>query len=139
MEVSLCFIKEICYCLSSLSQFIGALFRNMVKTVMKSGTKDSQLHLKILSYHDDRVREGTALQLELLELKQVHMPVPREWFLNKLDPRGDLLVPDLRDLLHSHLLEYKALVLLDHVDPGMTVKKALAIHKKWHVLNQQPT
>ncbi len=94
------------------------------------------LHLKIVAYHDDRIREGAALQLELLELKQVLMP--RQWFLKKLDPRGDLPVSELRELLQQHMLEYKALVLLDHVDPGMMVKKALSIYKKWHVLNQQP-
>jgi len=37
------------------------------------------------------------------------------------------------------MLEYKALVLLDHVEPGMTVKKALAIYRKWHVMNRQQT
>ena len=37
------------------------------------------------------------------------------------------------------MLAYRALVLLDHVEPGITVKKALAIYRKWHVLNQQPT
>jgi hypothetical protein len=34
---------------------------------------------------------------------------------------------------------YRTLVLLDHVDPGTTVKQALAIYKKFHVLNRQPT
>jgi hypothetical protein len=75
--------------------------------------------------------------LKLLELKQVLMP--RQWFLNKLDARGELSVPEVRDLLRLHMLEYRALVLHDDVEPGMTVKKALAIYKKWHVLNQQPT
>ncbi len=76
------------------------------------------------------------MPLELLDLKQVLMP--RQWFLKKLDPKGELLVPDLRDL-RQHMLEYKALVLLDHVEPGMTVKKVLAIYRKWHVMNRQPT
>jgi hypothetical protein len=35
------------------------------------------------------------------------------------------------------MLAYRALVLLDNVEPEMTVKKALAIYRKWHVLNQQ--
>jgi hypothetical protein len=93
------------------------------------------LHLKIVAHHNDRVREGAALPLELLELKQVLMP--RQRFLNKLDPRSNLLVTELRDLLRQHMLECKALVLLDHVDPGMTVMKALSIYKKLHVLNLQ--
>ncbi len=60
--------------------------------------------------------------------------MPRQWFL-----KGELSVTDLRDLLRQHMLEYRALVLLDHVEPGMTVKKALAIYRKWHIMNQQPT
>ncbi len=66
------------------------------------------------------------MPLELLDLKQVLMP--RQWFLNKLDPRGELLVPELRDLLRQHVLAYRALVLFDNVEPGMTVKKAVAIY-----------
>ncbi len=65
--------------------------------------------------------------------------MPRQWFLKKLDPKGESSVPDLRDLLRQHMLEYRALVLLDHVEPGTTVKKALAIYRKWHVMNRQPT
>ncbi len=77
------------------------------------------------------------MPLELLELKQVMMP--RQWFLNKLDPKRALSVADLLDLLGPHMLAYRALVLLDNVEPGMTVKKALAIYRKWHMLNQQST
>ncbi len=76
------------------------------------------------------------MPLELLELKQVL--VPRQWFLKKLDPKGKFSVPELRDLLRPHMLAYRALVFLDNVEPGMTVKQALAIYRKWHVLNQQP-
>ncbi len=77
------------------------------------------------------------MPLELLELKQVLMP--RQWFLKKLDPKGELSVPALRDLMRPHMLVYRALVLLDIVEPGMTVKKAFAIYRKWHVLNRQST
>jgi hypothetical protein len=101
---------------------------------MESGTAKLPLHA---AYHDDRLCEGATLPLELLELKQV--PMPRQWFLKKLDPKGELSVTDLRDLLRQHMLEYRALVLLDHVEPGMTVKMALAIYRKRHVMNRQPT
>ena len=37
------------------------------------------------------------------------------------------------------MLAYRALVLPDNVGPGMTVKKELAIYRKWHVLHWQPT
>ncbi len=50
------------------------LFSDMVKTVMERGTAKSLLHLKFVAYHDNRLREGAALRLELLELKQVLMP-----------------------------------------------------------------
>ncbi len=75
------------------------LFRYIVKTVMDSWTSQSLLHLKIVAYHDDSVREGATLQLELFESKQVLIPRHWQWFLNKLDPRGDLPVTELRDLL----------------------------------------
>ena len=113
------------------------LFRDMVRSVMESGTAKSPLHLKIVAYHDDRLCEGATLPLELFDLKPVLMP--RQWFLKKLDPKGELSVPELRDLLQPHMLAYRALVLLDNVEPGMTVKKALAIYRKWHVLHRQPT
>ena len=60
--------------------------------------------------------------------------MPRQWFLTKLDPKGELSVPELRDLQRPHMLAYRALVLIDHVEPGMTVKKALAIYRKWQSL-----
>ncbi len=55
------------------------------------------LRIPQLGKEEDRVCEGAALPLELLNLKQVLMP--RQWFLNKLDPRGDLQDPELLDLL----------------------------------------
>ena len=84
------------------------LFRDMVRSVMESGTAKSPLRLKIVAYHDDRLREGATLPLELLELKQVLMP--RQWFLKQLDPKGELSVPELLELLRPHMLEYRALI-----------------------------
>ncbi len=107
------------------------LLKRLDCAYMESRTAKSPLHLKIVAYHDDCLREGATLPLELLELKQVLMP--RQWFLKKLS------VPELRDLLRPRMLAYRALVLLDHVEPGMTVKKALAVYRKWHVMNRQPT
>ncbi len=98
---------------------------------------DAPLHLRILAYHCDRIRAKEALPLELLDLNTVLMP--RQWFLKKLDPDGKMEVPQLREILEDHMLEYKALVLMDRVSPGMTVKKALSIYKKWHVLKRQPS
>ena len=36
------------------------------------------------------------------------------------------------------MIEYRALVSQDHLTSGTTVKKALSIYKKWHLLYQQP-
>ena len=49
-----------------------------------------------------------------------------------------LTVPEVRRILKTHMIEYRALVLQDHLTPGTTVKKALSIHKKFHLLTQQP-
>ncbi len=75
----------------------NVLFSDMMLSVMESGTAKSPLHLKIIVYHNDSLSEGAALQLELLELKQVLMY--RQWFSKKLDPKGELSVPELLDLL----------------------------------------
>ena len=90
-----------------------------------------------LAYHCNRVASGQALPLKLLDLKTVLMP--RQWFLTKLDPRGDLSVPELRALLEPHMHAYKDLVLQDIIDPGMNVKKAMNIYKKFHFLSRMPT
>ncbi len=87
-----------CFVLSTATSKANpdVLFRDMLRSVSESGTGKSQLHLKIVAYHDDRLCEGATLQLELLDLKQVLMP--RQWFLKKLDPKRELSVTDLRDL-----------------------------------------
>ena len=66
------------------------------------------------------------------------MLMPRQWFLKKLDPDGSLTVPELRMILEQHMLEYKAVVLNGNEPPGMTVKKALNIYKKFYFLSRQP-
>ena len=104
---------------------------------MTSGHPRAPLHLKVLAYHRNREESGQALPLKLLDLKKVL--VPRQWFLAKLDPRGDLSVPDLRALLEPHVLAYRNLVLNNIVDPDMHVKKALSIYKKFHLLSRMPT
>ena len=109
----------------------------MMEEVMSSGHPKAPLHLKVLAYHGNRVASGRALPLKLLDLKTVLMPL--QWFLTKLDPRGDLSVPDLRALLEPHVLAYRNLVLNNIVDPDMHVKKALSIYKKFHLLSRMPT
>jgi hypothetical protein len=85
------------------------LFRKMMEVVMESWTRLALLQLKVLVYHGDRLSAGHCDQQQLMLLDLKTVLMPRQWFLKK------------------------------HVDPGMTVKKAICIYKKWHVLNQQPT
>ena len=115
------------------------IFRDMMEVVLESGPPQAPLHLrvKVFAYHGDRVRAGDALPPELLDLKTVLMP--RQWFLKKLDSDGDLTVPKLRRMLEPHMIEYRALVKLDHLTPRTTVKKALSIYKVFHLLTRQPS
>ena len=130
--LSACFIIEL-----HNSKCDPDLYESMVEEVMASGHPRAPLHLKVLAYHRNREESGQALPLKLLDLKKVL--VPRQWFLAKLDPRGDLSVPDLRALLEPHVLAYRNLVLNNIVDPDMHVKKALSIYKKFHLLSRMPT
>ncbi len=66
--LSACFIVS----MATSKAHPNVLFHDMVRSVMESRTAKSPLHLKIVAYHDDH--EGTTLQLELLDLKQVLMP-----------------------------------------------------------------
>ena len=70
MTLSACFVMST----ATSKANPDVLFRDMVRSVMESRTAKSPLHLKIVAYHDDRLREGATLPLELLELKQVLMP-----------------------------------------------------------------
>ena len=103
---------------------------------MTSGHPKAPLHLKVLAYHSNSVAAGQALPLKLLNLKTVFMPW--QWFLTKLDPKGDLPVAELRAMLEPHMLAYRNLVLQDIVNPGMNVKKAMNIYKKFHFLSRMP-
>ena len=104
---------------------------------MESGRALALLHLKVLAYHSDRIAEREMLPLDLLDLKTVLMP--RQWFLEKLDPDGSLTVPELRMILEPHVRDYKAVVLRHGQEPpGLTVKKALGIYKKFNFMSRQP-
>ena len=56
-------------------------FRDMMKVVMESGPRHAPLHLKLLAYQGDRVRERDELPLELLDLKTVLTRMPRQLYL----------------------------------------------------------
>ena len=84
------------------------IFDEMMEKVMESGRARTPLHLKVLPYHHDRTVKREKLPLELHELKQVLMP--RQWWLEKLDPDGLLTVEELRQKLEPHVRVYKAVV-----------------------------
>ena len=62
------------------------IYNAMMDRVMESGRAQAPLHLKALAYHHDRTAQRERLPLELHELKTVLMP--RQWWLEKLDPDG---------------------------------------------------
>ena len=64
------------------------IYNDMMEKVMESGRARTPLHLNVLAYHHDRStrREKLPLDSERHELKQVLMP--RQWWLEKLDPDG---------------------------------------------------
>ena len=92
--------------------------------------------LKVLAYHYDLTEQGETPPLELLDLKTVLMP--RQRLLNKLDPAGTLSVPALRMILELHVNEYADVVLRAREPPGLTVKTALKIYQKFHLMSRQP-
>ena len=111
--------------------------RDLMEEIMECWNRSTQLHLKIVVYHAYAIRAGDAIPIELLELKTVLMP--RQWLLYKLDPDCELPVPQLLERLEPNVLEYRALVVMDRVEPCMKVKKALRINKKWNLLSRAPT
>ena len=66
---------------------------------MESVPSNAALHLKIAVAHEDRMREGVDMQLQLSNLKMVLMS--RQWFLKKLDPENKFSVPEFRHILDS--------------------------------------
>ena len=53
--------------------------------------------------------------------------MPRQWLLKKLDPDNKLTVPQLRILLEDDMVEYRALIVNDWLDPRYDVKDVLRI------------
>ena len=105
---------------------------------MERGAPNAALHLKIVVMHEDRIREGVEdTIIRLFDLKMVLMP--RQWLLKKLDPDNKLTVPALRMLLEDDMLEYKALIVNDWVDPRFNVKDVLRIYRKFNLITPAPS
>ena len=64
--------------------------------------------------------------------------MPRQWLLKKLDPDNKLTVPALKMLLEDDMLEYKALIVNDWLDPRYDVKDVLRIYRKLNLITPAP-
>ena len=73
--------------------------------------------------HEDFHERGQDLIIRLSDLKLVLMP--RQWLLKKLDPHNKLSVPQLRMALENDMIEYKALIVEDWLDPRYDVKDVM--------------
>ena len=62
------------------------------------------------------------------------MLMPRQWLLKKLDPDNKLSVSDLRAALEDDMLEYKALIVNDWLDPHYDVKDVMHIYRKFNLI-----
>ena len=101
-----------------------------MEVVMESGAPNAVLHLKIVVMHEDRIREGVENTIiRLSNLKMVLMPL--QWLLKKLDPDNKRTVPALKMLLEDDMLEYKALIVNDWLDPRYDVKDVMRIYRKF--------
>ena len=64
--------------------------------------------------------------------------MPRQWLLKKLDPDNKFTVPALKMLLEDDMLEYKALIVNDWLDPRYDVKDVLRIYRKFNLITPAP-
>ena len=114
------------------------VYRDLMEVVMESGAPNAALHLKIVAMHEDRIREGEDHDtiIRLADLKIVLMP--RQWLLKKLDQDNKLTVPQLRNLLEDDMIEYRALIVNDWVDPRYSVKDVLRIYRKFNLITPAP-
>ena len=129
--LSCCFVLEP----SARVDTLGIL-RDMLDEVMKCGARDTPLHLKILAMHEDTMAAGEEYTLRLADLRLVLMP--RQWLLKKLDPDNKLSVDALRATLEDDMIEYKALIVEDWLDPHYDVKDVMRIYRKFNLITPAP-
>ena len=129
--LSCCFVLEPRNGLDTLE-----LLRDMLAEVMESGAPKAPLHLKILAKHEDNKAKGEEFILQLSDLRLVLMP--RQWLLKKLDPDNKLSVDALRAALEDDMIEYKALIVEDWLDPHYDVKDVMRIYRKFNLITPAP-
>ena len=111
-------------------------FRDVTIEMEECGDNDTPLHLKLVIYHENRLREGDDMPLDWSDCKTVLMP--RQHLLKKLDPSGLLNVPQLRSRLKPLVEDFERLVLKDVAPPGLTIKKALEIYGHFNLIRFMP-
>ena len=129
--LSCCFVLEP----SARVDTLGIL-RDMLDEVTKCGARDTPLHLKILAMHEDTMSAGEQYTIRLADLRLVLMP--RQWLLKKLDPDNKLSVDALRAALEDDMIEYKALIVEDWLDPHYDVKDVMRIYRKFNLITPAP-
>ena len=129
--LSCCFVLEPSTRVNTL-----VILRDLLEVVMESGARDAPLHLKILAMHEDFREAGQDLIIQLSDLKLVLMP--RQWLLKKLDPDNKLTVTQLRAALEDDMIEYKALIVEDWLDPNLDVKDVMRIYRKFNLITPSP-
>ena len=107
-----------------------------MEVVSDSGAPKAPLHLKIVAMHEDFHEKGQDLIIRLSDLKLVLMP--RQWLLKKLDPDNKLSVDALRAALEDDMIEYKALIVEDWLDPHYDVKDVMRIYRKFNLITPAP-
>jgi hypothetical protein len=129
--LSCCFVLEPSARVNTL-----VLLRDMLQEVMESAARDAPLHLKILAMHEDTISAGEQYTIRLADLRLVLMP--RQWLLKKLDPDNKLSVDALRAALEDDMIEYKALIVEDWLDPHYDVKDVMRIYRKFNLITPAP-
>jgi hypothetical protein len=70
-------------------------FLNVMIELEESDDVGTPLHLKLVIYHENSIRDGLDMPLDWSDTKTVLLP--RQHLLKKLDPSGVLNVPQLRE------------------------------------------
>jgi hypothetical protein len=83
-------------------------------------------------YHEERERQGRAMDIHLSDVKTVLMP--RQHVLKALDPNGTATAEELRAKIVPLARIYHAVVLKDQLPADKGVEEALGIYRNFHML-----
>ncbi len=115
---------------------VDRAFRDAIMEMMECGDAKTPLHLKLLMYHEERERQGRAMDIHLSDVKTVLMP--RQHVLKALDPNGTATAEELRAKIVPLARIYHAVVLKDQLPADKGVEEALGIYRNFHMLVYTP-